>query len=300
MICTVTFNPAVDYVVHVDELTPGTICRAKSESIHFGGKGINVSLILRELGIESVATGFIAGFTGRAVADGIDGGGIKSDFVELESGCTRINVKLRSGCETDINGQGPSIGKADLEKLLEKLSVLGDGDLLVLAGSVPDSLPDDIYERIMESLFGRGVKFVVDATGGLLKSCLKFSPWLIKPNNDELGELFSTKIDTQEEAAVYAEKLLDLGAQNVLVSMGGKGAVLVDSSRRTYFTEAISGKVVNTVGAGDSMVAGFIAGFKNTGDFDCALALGSAAGSATAFSEGLAKGDDIMKLFRKN
>lgn len=299
MIYTVTFNPAIDYLVYVPELKVGSILRSEKESTFCGGKGINVSLILQELGIESTATGFIAGFTGSAIEQALGGGMIRTDFVRLKEGLTRINVKIRSEYETDINGQGPSISENDIKALLGKLKDLKQGDTLVLAGSIPNTVPSDIYEKIMELLSGTGVRFVVDATKDLLLNSLKYRPFLIKPNNDELGEIFSVVIDTPEDAIRYAGKLREMGAVNVLVSMGGKGAVLVDENGKDYYMPAIDGKVVNTVGAGDSMVAGFLAGYTHKADYGYALNLGTAAGGATAFSEGLATRDEIFGLMSK-
>lgn len=298
MIYTVTFNPAIDYVVHVDELQVGNINRCDRETAFFGGKGINVSLILKNLGIKSTALGFVAGFTGDAIERGIEQDGINTDFVHLKSGLTRINVKIRSNEETDINAQGPDIDNDAIDSLFGKLDRLESGDILVLAGSCPKTLPSDIYERIMERLSDRGIHFVVDATRDLLVNSLKFKPFLIKPNNDELGEIFKVKINDEKTAAEYARKLQQKGAVNVLVSMGGKGAVLVDENGDEHYKPAINGKVVNTVGAGDSMVAGFIAGYHTEKDYDYALKLGTAAGGATAFSEGLANKELILKLLQ--
>ena len=260
MIYTVTFNPAIDYLVYVPELTVGSIIRSEKEKTFCGGKGINVSLVLQELGIKSTAMGFIAGFTGSAIEQALGGGIIHTDFVHLNEGLTRINVKIRSEYETDINGQGPAISENDIKALLGKLQGLKQGDTLVFAGSIPNTVPSDIYEKMMELLSGTGVRFVVDATKDLLLNSLKYRPFFIKPNNDELGELFGVRIDTPEDALRYAWKLREMGAVNVLVSMGGEGAVLVDENGKEYYMPAINGKVVNTVGAGDSMVAGFLAG----------------------------------------
>ena len=299
MIYTVTFNPAIDYLVYVPELSVGSIIRSEKESTFCGGKGINVSLILQELGIESTATGFLAGFTGSAIEQALSGGAIRTDFVHLKEGLTRINVKIRSGQETDINARGPAISDSEIGELLKKLEILKSGDILVLAGSIPNTLPSDIYEKIMEQLSGRGILFVVDATGDLLMNSLKYKPFLIKPNNDELGEIFGVKISTPEEALKYAEELRKTGAVNVLVSMGSKGAVLIDENGEKHSFGAFDGKVVNTVGAGDSMVAGFIAGYLQKGDYEYALKLGSAAGAATAFREGVAKREEIVELLSK-
>lgn len=298
MIYTVTLNPAIDYVVSLSALKTGSINRSLKEAVFFGGKGINVSLVLNELGIQSTATGFIAGFTGNAIKEGLIGKGIKTDFVDLKSGLTRINVKLRADTETDINGKGPEIGADDIESLFEKLSHLKRGDILVLSGSVPGSLPEDIYGQIMKSLSGKGIGFVVDAEKDLLLSSLKYSPFLVKPNSEELGDIFGVHIDSERDAFKYAKKLKEQGAVNVLVSMGAKGAALLDERGKEHFMKAVSGKAVNTTGAGDSMVAGFIAGCAESEDYDYALALGTAAGGATAFSEGLATKEQIYALFK--
>lgn len=301
MIYTVTFNPAIDYVLYVQELQEGRINRSRSEKAFFGGKGINVSVMLKNLGLDSTVLGFVAGFTGKAIEQGLSAGGINTDLVHLHSGLTRINVKIRSEAETDINAQGPDIDKAALFELLEKLDRLTEGDILVLAGSIPDTLPPDVYERIMSRLSGRGIRFVVDATKDLLLNSLKFHPFLIKPNSDELGEIFATKIDTPELAFEYAERLREKGAVNVLVSMGDIGAVLCDGNGERHFRTAYKGNTVNTVGAGDSMVAGFIAGYiEGKNDYEYALRLGSAAGGATAFSEGLGSGEAVYELMHRD
>lgn len=296
MIYTVTFNPAIDYIVYMKELEKGSINRSERETAFFGGKGINVSFILKELGHESTALGFVAGFTGKALEQGIENKGLHADFVRLENGITRINVKIRSGEETDINAQGPDIKQGDIDRLFEKLDRLKEGDVLILAGSIPKTLPSDIYERIMEKLYGRGVHFVVDATKELLVNSLKYKPFLIKPNNDELSEIFGVEIKTPELSAEYGKKLVKKGASNVLVSMGGKGAVLCDENGKTHYMPAVGGEAVDTVGAGDSMVAGFIAGYTEKKDYEYALKLGTAAGAATAFSEGLGTRDKIYEL----
>lgn len=296
MVYTLTFNPAIDYVLHIDTLNKGEINRSKSESIFFGGKGINVSLILKELGIPSTALGFVAGFTGQAIENGIRSDLLRTDFIHLKNGTSRINVKLREKQETDINASGPQIGDGDIKLLFEKLEGLKCGDVLVLAGSVPAFQPKDIYERILDRLKGKGILFVVDAEGDLLINSLKYKPFLIKPNNDEMSQIFGVKISDVGTALQYAEKLQSMGACNVLVSMGAEGAVLLDQNGNSHRIKAASGKKINTVGAGDSMVAGFIAGYINERDFELALRLGNAAGGATAFSEGLATREEILKL----
>lgn len=302
MIYTVTFNPAIDYLVHVEELRLGDVNRLQSEEIYCGGKGINVSLVLRELGIPSRALGFVAGFTGKALEEGVAEQGIETDFIHLEKGCTRINVKIRSGQETDLNGQGPEIDAGAVAQLFGKLDALQNGDVLVLAGSIPGGLPGDIYEEILARLSGRGIRAVVDATGELLLNVLKYKPFLVKPNHHELGELFGVTLPSCDEVVRYAGKLRELGAVNVLVSMAEQGAVLVDEYGRVHSCGVCRGTLRNSVGAGDSMVAGFLAGFLKgspEGDYDYALKLGTAAGGATAFSNGLAKAEDIARLLRQ-
>ncbi len=298
MIYTVTFNPAIDYVVHTDEIRTGSVNRSKFDEIYFGGKGINVSFVLRELGIPSKALGFVAGFTGEAIEKGVAARGIETDFVHLRSGFSRINVKIKSGEETELNGQGPVISDEALKELFEKLDKLKDGDTIVLAGSIPDSLPADIYERILESLSDRKIMTVVDATNELLLNVLKYRPFLIKPNNIELGEMFGITLETNEKIAEYAVKLKEMGARNVLVSMAGDGAILIDENDKLYICGVCEGTVRNSVGAGDSMVAGFIAGFQE-GGYEYALKLGTAAGGATAFSDELSKREDIYRLLEQ-
>ncbi len=298
MVYTVTFNPAIDYVVHTDELVVGMTNRSKSEEMYVGGKGINVSMVLAELGIRSKALGFVAGFTGRAIEDGAKEKGVETDFVHLESGCSRINVKIKSGEETELNGQGPKIPDKAIEKLLGKLDKLEDGDVLVLAGSIPGTLPSDIYEKILARLSERKIKTVVDATKDLLLNVLKYKPFLIKPNNHELGEMFGVKLKTEDEIITYAKKLREMGAVNVLVSMAGDGAILVDEDGKVHKCGVCKGTVKNSVGAGDSMVAGFIAG-STKGDYGYALKLGTATGGATAFSDELAKKEEIYELLKQ-
>lgn len=296
MIYTVTFNPAIDYVVRTPQMKMGEVNRSSSEEIFFGGKGINVSVVLAELGVCSKALGFVAGFTGRAIEEGIADKGVTSDFVHLEKGFSRINVKIKSDEETELNGQGPVITETDIAKLYSKLDELSEGDTIVLAGSIPNSLPADIYEKILAYLAPKNVRAVVDATGKLLMNVLKYKPFLVKPNNHELGEIFGVKLKTYDDIVMYANKLREMGAKNVLVSMAGDGAVLVDEQGNVHSCGVCKGTVVNSVGAGDSMVAGFIAGCEK-GNYDYALKLGTAAGGATAFSMGLAEKKLIDKLF---
>lgn len=288
MIYTVTFNPALDYVVFLDGLKLGEINRATRESIFYGGKGINVSTILNMLGMETTALGFVAGFTGKAIEEGLAAEGMHTDFIRLPEGNSRINVKVKHGDETEINGQGPVITKEALDALFEKLSALNDDDILVLAGSIPNTLPEDIYEKILAALAGKETRIVVDATKDLLLNVLKYHPFLIKPNNHELGEMFDTVCETKEDIEYYARKLQEKGARNVLISMAGDGAILITEDGASIQMGTPKGKVINSVGAGDSMVAGFVAGYLKSGSYEEALKTGTAAGSATAFSEGLA------------
>ena len=298
MVYTVTFNPAVDYIVHTKELIPGATNRSDSEEIYFGGKGINVSIVLSELGVKSKALGFAAGFTGEAIEKGVAEKGIDAEFVHLSEGFSRINVKIKSGEETELNGQGPKITNEAIAELFAKLDEIQDGDTLVLAGSIPSSLPADIYERILERLSGKKIRAVVDATKDLLLNVLKYRPFLIKPNNFELGEIFGAEMKSTEDIVEYAGKLKEMGARNVLVSMAGDGAVLLDENGQTHVCGVCRGRVKNSVGAGDSMVAGFIAGCEK-GDYEYALKLGTASGGATAFSEGLAEKEKIFELLEQ-
>lgn len=297
MIYTVTFNPAIDYVIHMETMKIGATNRSRREELYFGGKGINVSIVLKELGIASVALGFIAGFTGEAIEQGLADMGITTDFVRLGKGNSRINVKVKAGEETELNCQGPDIDEKAIGALFEKLNALQDGDTIVLAGSIPASLPSDIYERILQHISGKNIRVVVDATKELLLNVLKYKPFLIKPNNHELGELFGVELKTEEEIEQYAGKLKTMGAQNVLVSMAGDGALLIDAEGELHRCGVCKGTVKNSVGAGDSMVAGFLAGAWN-GDYDYALKLGTAAGGATAFSDGLATKETMEELLK--
>ena len=299
MIYTVTFNPSLDYIVSVDDFRLGLTNRTDSELILPGGKGINVSTILNNLGISSTALGFVAGFTGDEITKKVKELGISADFIPISEGISRINVKLKNIDGTEINGMGPEISPEKVEELMEKLNVLGEGDVLVLAGSIPSTMPADMYSRIMERLQDRGLMFFVDATGDLLKNVLKYRPFLIKPNNHELGELFSAEITKRQEAVPYARKLQDMGARNVLVSMAGEGAVLVAEDGTVHGAPVPEGKLVNAVGSGDSMVAGFLAGWMEEKDYGHAFRMGVAAGSASAFSEYLATGDEIRNLYKQ-
>jgi len=299
MIYTVTFNPALDYVVKVDHFTLGAVNRTEQEDIYCGGKGLNVSTVLAALGYGNTALGFVAGFTGDEIEHRVKDLGFRSDFIHVEQGLSRINVKLKSGEETEINGSGPKITKKDLDQLYDKLDCLSEGDVLILSGSIPASLNDDIYERIMEYLDRRGIRIVVDATRDLLSNVLYYHPFLIKPNNHELGEMFGVTLKSVDEIIHYGKLLQEKGAENVLVSMAGDGAVLITEKGEVFTMGVPSGTVKNSVGAGDSMVAGFVAGYLENGSYEHALRLGSAAGSATAFSEGLAGKEDIMKLYNE-
>lgn len=299
MIYTMTVNPAIDYVIRVDDFRPGEVNRTVGEEVFFGGKGINVSCMLKNLGVESTAFGFLAGFTGDAIDKGMSEKGIRTDFVRLDSGITRINVKLKAGEETDINGQGPQIPSDKIEALFAKTDRLGNGDILVLAGSVPNTLPENMYQRLMERLDGKGIRFVVDATGDLLKKSLQFKPFLIKPNSFELGEIVGRSLQTDSEIADAAKQMQRLGAANVLVSMAANGALLLTENGELMRIGIVKGKTVNSVGAGDSMVAGFLAGYLKTGDYAYALKLGTAAGGATALSNGLGERALIDELIEK-
>ncbi len=298
MIYTVTFNPAIDYIVHTGTMQVGQVNRSQGEELYFGGKGINVSFVLHELGLPSKALGFVAGFTGAAIEAGIQEQGIATDFVHLNSGFSRINVKIKSGEETELNGQGPNISEAAVAELFEKLNQLQDGDVLSLAGSIPNTMPADSYEKILAHLSDKKIKVVVDATKDLLLKVLPYHPFLIKPNNHELGDLFGVTLHSIDEIATYAKKLQEMGAQNVLISMAGDGAFLIDETGKQHVCGVCKGTVKNSVGAGDSMVAGFVAGSMH-GDYEAALKLGTAAGGATAFSEGLAQRAEIERLLQQ-
>lgn len=296
MIYTVTLNPSIDYVVHVGRLVAGMTNRTDGEEYYFGGKGINVSHVLAELGLDSTALGFVAGFTGEAIERGTRESGIKTDFIHLKGGVSRINVKIKSDEETEINGQGPHIDDEAFAAFMEKTEQILPGDTLILSGSIPKTVPDDVYERILARIDGRGVRIVVDATKKLLANALRYRPFLIKPNRQEISELFGAEVKDEETTLFYAKKLQEMGAQNVLVSLGGDGAMLLDEFGAVHKEGVIRGKVVNTVGSGDSMVAGFVAGYVKTGDYGYALRLGSACGNATAFLPGLATKEKIAEL----
>ena len=299
MIYTVTFNPSLDYIVSVDDFKLGLTNRTSSELILPGGKGTNVSTVLKNLGFESTALGFVAGFTGNEIVKRLNDMGIKSDFISIENGISRINLKLKSIDGTEINGAGPDISEEKVNKLMDKLNQLKEGDVLVLAGSIPSSMSDNIYRDIMADLKDRGVMIVVDATKDLLLNVLEYHPFLIKPNNHELGEIFDVKLTTREEVIPYGRKLQEKGAKNVLVSMGGKGAVLIAEDGQVFDAPAPKGKLINGVGAGDSMVAGFVAGWIEKQDYEYAFHMGVASGSASAFSENLATKEEIINVYNQ-
>ncbi|MBQ9680296.1 MAG: 1-phosphofructokinase [Ruminococcus sp.] len=300
MIYTVTLSPSIDYVVHFSGAMRFNITnRSDSEEFYYGGKGINVSQVLAELDLDSTALGFIAGFTGDAIEKGIKNSRIRTDFIRLNEGFTRINIKIKSGGETEINGQGPDIPAAALEELMKKLDNLRDGDTLVLAGSIPKTCPDDIYERMLDRVKHKNIMIVVDATRQLLVNSLSMHPFLIKPNRLELAEIFHKEVENQDDVIKYAGKLQEMGARNVIVSLGRKGALLLDEQGSVHTCGTLKQPVLNTVGAGDSMVAGFIAGYQKTGDYGYALKLGSACGNATSFLPGLATREKIDEVFAK-
>lgn len=299
MIYTITFNPALDYISQVDKFEIGKINRTQTEKILPGGKGLNVSMVLNNLGIKSTALGFIAGFTGDKLKAEIEQKGIKADFIEVEKGITRINVKISSNEETALNGNGPEITEKNIKQLLEKIEKITKKDIVILAGNIPKCINNDIYEIICKKLQQNNVTFVVDATKELLMNVLKYKPFLIKPNKEELEETFKEKIETKEDIIAHAKKLQEMGAQNVLISLGGEGAILITSDNKEYFSKTPKGKVVNTVGAGDSMIAGFIAGYIKSGDFEHAFKMGIATGSASAFSMDLATAKEVEILLKE-
>lgn len=296
MIYTVTFNPSLDYIVSVDGFTTGCVNRTNTELLFPGGKGINVSLVLKNLGFDSTALGFMAGFTGKEIERLLSESDVKSSFITVKDGISRINVKLRSDEETEVNGMGPNIGKADIQKLYSQLDLIKDGDVLVLAGSIPSVMPESMYMDIMKYLEAKNIRIVVDATKDLLMNVLEYHPFLIKPNNHELGEIFGVTLKTKDEVIPYAKKMQEKGAVNVLVSMAGEGALLLSEDGKVYESEPPKGTVKNSVGAGDSMVAGFIAGYEKTGDYEQAFYTGLCTGSASAFSDELATKDAVNKL----
>lgn len=299
MIYTITFNPALDYISQVENFEIGKINRTQTEKILPGGKGLNVSIVLKNLGIESTALGFVAGFTGEELKTDIEQRGIKTDFVKVEKGLTRINVKISSKEETALNGNGPEVTEENIEQLLKKIDNIKSDDTVILAGNIPKCINNNIYEIICKKLEQNKVRFIVDATKELLMNVLKYKPFLIKPNKEELEETFKEKIETKEEIVEHAKRLQEIGAQNVLISLGGEGAILVTTENKEYFLNAPKGKVLNTVGAGDSMVAGFVAGYEKSGDYEYAFKVGIATGSASAFSMNLATAKEVANLLKK-
>lgn len=297
MVYTVTLNPALDYVMKLKALRTDDINRTDGEEIYYGGKGINVSVILTQLGIPNTALGFLGGFTGKKLEEMLKNDNVSCDFNYLKNGDTRINVKIKADKEIDLNACGPEITKEDMQSFLRKLDGIKSGDYLILAGSIPNTLPDDIYEQILERVSDRNINCVVDATGDLLKNVLKYKPFLIKPNHHELGDLFSVQIKSDDDIVKYSKKLQEMGAKNVLVSMAKDGAMLTDENGCVHKIGNAKGKLINSVGCGDSMVAGFTAGYIKTADYSYALRLGSACGNATAFSEKLATREEIERVF---
>lgn len=296
MINTITLNPSLDYVVKVDSFKADALNRINSEQIYAGGKGINVSIVLKNLGVDNTALGYVAGFTGDEILRQIKDHNVDCDFVKLQSGMSRINVKLKSDGETEINGAGPDISEKDLKSLYEKINKLGKGDFLILSGSIPKSVPDDIYERIMKSLLDKEVEFIVDATKDLLLKVLKYRPFLIKPNHHELAEMFNVELKNDEDIIAYGKKLQEMGAKNVLISMAGDGAILLPENGEPIKREVPKGILKNSVGAGDSMVAGFLCGYLKNKDLGEAFKMGIATGSASAFSEELATKEEVENL----
>ncbi len=299
MINTITLNPSLDYIVKVEDFKVGHVNRTSKEDIYPGGKGINVSIVLKNLGVKNRALGFTAGFTGEEIEKLVANHGVDNEFIRLEKGMSRINVKLKSKEESEINGMGPDISKNDIEKLYEKLEALKAGDFVVLAGSIPNTLPDDIYETIMKDFKDKEINFVVDATKDLLLNVLKYKPFLIKPNHHELGEMFNVKLNSKDEIITYAKKLQEIGARNVIISMAGDGAILIEENGEITISDTPKGTLVNSVGAGDSMVGGFLAGIAEKKNVKEAFKMGVATGSASAFSEGLATRDKVEELLKQ-
>ena len=298
MIYTVTFNPSLDYIVSTNNFELGKTNRTTYEQMLAGGKGLNVSTVLKNLGIENKALGFIAGFTGKEIERMAKESGLNCDFITLEHGFSRINVKMKDFDGTELNGMGPVISKEAMEQLMTQLRTLKKGDMLVLAGSIPSSMKHSIYHDIMAELTPNGVEFVVDATKDLLLNVLEYRPFLIKPNNHELGEIFNVELKTKASVIPYAKKLQEMGARNILVSMAGEGAVLLNENGEVFMLDAPKGTLVNAVGAGDSMVAGFLAGWIERNNFYHAFKMGVASGSASAFSELLATKEEIQKVYQ--
>lgn len=300
MIYTITFNPSIDYIVTVDHFKVGEVNRTATEHILPGGKGINVSIVLKNLGIKSIALGFIAGFTGNEIKTKIENDfEVETDFINVHEGYSRINFKMKSDEESEVNGNGPEISYEHIQQLREKLELLTEGDILVLSGSIPKCVPSDIYSQLMKELLDKNIEVVVDATGDLLMNVLEYKPFLIKPNNHELEEMFHVKLSSMDDTVHYAKKLQDMGAKNVLISMAGDGALLICEDGNVYISQAPKGVVKNSVGAGDSMVAGFVAGYAKTKDYVQAFRMGVATGSASAFSDNLATQEEVGQLLCK-
>lgn len=299
MIYTVTLNPSIDYVIKVDKLTTGKINRVNEEHVYPGGKGINVTRILKNLDNDNIALGFVSGFTGDYIINSLQELNLKSDFIKVKEGFTRINVKVKSEEETEINGQGPKISEEELNQFYKVIDKLVDGDILILSGSIPSCLDERLYESIMKKVEDRDIKVIVDATKNLLLNVLKYKPFLIKPNNHELAEMFNVELNSTDDVVFYARKLKEMGAQNVLISMGKDGALLVTENDEVFASSVAKGEVVNSVGAGDSMVAGFVAGYLKSNSYEEALRLGAASGGATAFSSDLATREFIDKLVQE-
>lgn len=296
MIYTVTLNPSIDYVIKLDELNVGKINRVKEEHVYPGGKGVNVSRILKNLDNDNIALGFVSGFTGDCIVNSLQALNLKTNFIKVKEGFTRINVKIKSNQETEINGQGPKISDENLKQFYEIIDKLSDEDILILSGSIPSCLDEKLYENIMQRLQNKNIKVIVDATKNLLLNVLKYKPFLIKPNNHELAEMFNVELKTTQDVVFYAKKLKEMGAQNVLISMGKDGALLVANNNEVFTSSVAKGEVVNSVGAGDSMVAGFVSGYLKSNSYEEALRLGAASGGATAFSSDLATREFIDKL----
>ena len=299
MIYTITFNPALDYITQVENFKIGKINRTKVEKILPGGKGLNVSIVLNNLKIKNTAIAFIGGFTGEELKNKIENYGIGTDFIKVTDGITRINIKINSNEETAINGQGPQIMEKEIKELLEKIDKMKNNDIVVISGNIPNGVPKTIYETICEKLAKKEILYIVDATRELLINVLRYKPFLIKPNKEEIEETFNVKLNNIEEIKTYARKLQEMGAQNVLVSLGGEGALLISKDKKEYYSKAPKGKVINTVGAGDSMVAGFLTGFLKTNKYENAFKMGIATGSASAFSENLATEEDVEKILHQ-
>lgn len=299
MIYTVTLNPSIDYVIKVDKLKTGQINRVNEEHVYPGGKGINVTRILKNLDNDNIALGFVSGFTGDYIINSLQEMNLKSEFIKVKEGFTRINVKVKSEEETEINGQGPKINDEELNQFYKAIDKLVDGDILILSGSIPSCLNEKLYEDIMKRVKHKDIKVIVDATKNLLLNVLKYEPFLIKPNNHELAEMFDVELNSIEDVAFYAKKLKEMGAKNVLISMGKDGALLVTEHNQVFTSSVAKGEVVNSVGAGDSMVAGFIAGYLKSNSYEDALRLGAASGGATAFSSDLATREFIDKLVKE-